>query len=65
MNRVTKKLCFYGKEQQSTALGTDTGKGRVKITDPCKYRTRQTQKDREMGEKGGRRCEYSGRIYEK
>jgi len=61
---VTKKLCSCGKEQKSAALATDIGKGGIKIIDPVSaelFRHRET----ERGERRGRSCECSGRVYGK
>jgi len=64
MDKVAKKLCSCGKEQKSTAVAADIGKSSIKIIDPVGtevYRPRES----ERGERGGRRCEYGGRAYEK
>jgi hypothetical protein len=54
MDKVTKKVCSCGKEQQRTAVATDTGKQRVKIIDPVSTeldRPRETEKGGKEGDK--------------
>jgi hypothetical protein len=47
MDNVTEKVCSCGKEQQRTAVATETGKERVEIIDPVNTeldRPRETEK---------------------